>query len=99
MKRKLIKGGWSEVVTTNIILDKRQKDDPFMRVEIFINARNKPKESCNYCKKKWTELSGNVWIKFTNKGNKVLCDDCNDIITGKTLPLFDNTNKSDKNEN
>ena len=96
MKRKLIKGGWAEIVTTNIILNEDQKEEAFCPVRNFVNARNNPKESCNYCKTKWAELSGNVWIKFTNKGNKVLCDDCNDIITGKTLPLFTNSNKSNE---
>lgn len=73
--------GWSEIVTTNIQIT-NLGNNPFTTIEDWVDFNNRfPKigrkrKTCNCCKKEWEVLSGNVNLVFTDKGNKVLCDEC-----------------------
>lgn len=81
MKIKKNNDGWSEIVTTNIKIT-NLGNNPFSTIDDWLATNKKfPKlgrkrQTCNCCKKKWEKLSGNVNLIFTNKGNKVICDDC-----------------------
>ena len=81
MKTEFTDKGWKEI-TTKYINVERFATKTFISVSqwVHINERytriGRKRKTCNCCKKPWKELSGNVNIIFTDKGNKPVCDDC-----------------------
>jgi hypothetical protein len=80
MKTIIKSGGWSEITTKNINITS-EPTKPFMTVEKWIESNKKIKlyhkrKSCNCCKTKWEKLTGYVYLIFTDKGNKTVCENC-----------------------
>ncbi len=76
--------GWVEIKTTNITVNSINKT-PIMNVAAWIDANKKlglykNRKVCNCCKRKWKILIGDVWLVFTSKGNKTICDYCRTAI-------------------
>jgi len=81
--------GWREISTENIVVEK-MSHKPFMSVRQWIDGNKKlgltrGRTACDRCKRKWETLEGNVWVAFTNKGNRMVCDDCHDELMDAAL--------------
>lgn len=81
MKNMMTNTGWTET-TTKIITVTALGKKAILSVEHWVDFnRRYPKigrkrKTCKRCRRKWTELAGDVNIVFTDKGNKAVCDDC-----------------------
>lgn len=81
MKNEYTDTGWREITTKNIIVE-RFGTKPLMPIEPWVDFNERytrigrKRKTCKCCRKKWTDLTGNVNIVFTDNGNKAVCDDC-----------------------
>lgn len=79
------KTGWEEIAIDKIIIDfKNSFKKPIYSVEhVICFVEKNPifnKRGWNHCERcdiGWVNIkTGNVWLAFTNKGNKSICDKC-----------------------
>lgn len=83
MKTEYTNNGWKEI-TTKIIRINNVSDKPFSTVKDWMTFNDKyPKigrrrRYCNRCKTKWVNINENsdIYIIFTDKGNKIICEKC-----------------------
>ena len=80
MKTERNPHGWSDIKTVNFKVEKFSLK-PFMPVNNFIESNErtgleKGRKNCHCCKTSWKELDGDIHLLFTDKGNKLVCDNC-----------------------
>lgn len=80
MKTIIKNRAWSEVTTVNINLTSTPTKS-FMSVREWIESNKKlnlyhKRNRCNCCKSKWEKITGDVYLVFTDKGNKTVCGNC-----------------------
>lgn len=82
--------GWSETTTTKIKIEKFNKDPFKTSVSEFIKVNDKLglkkgfRSHCSCCHTSWKLLNGKTNLLFTNKGNKMVCDECFDKLGGNS---------------
>lgn len=83
MKTVITENGWQEIETKTFQIERKVKE--FQPVSHWIDYVNRnPKMNfggrnhCECCKRRWTDLPPEMMTYFamTNKGNKVLCQEC-----------------------
>jgi len=86
MKVEYTENGWKEITTVNINITRIAKRK-FFEVENWLETNKRLglkgeefRTRCQRCKRKWEELTGNVNLVYTDKGNKALCDQCVDEV-------------------
>lgn len=90
MRTEYTEDGWKEI-TTKVIKITMASEKPFSPLSEWVafNERfpkmGKKRQSCNRCKTKWDKLdiNSNIWFLHTDKGNKIVCDNCHKEINGK----------------
>jgi hypothetical protein len=84
MKIKPTPTGWAEITTKRIKVT-GFSEKPFMKVKDWLSSSlrlfkgiPRKRKSCNKCRTRWAHLpaDSNINLVFTNKGNKIICDDC-----------------------
>lgn len=81
MRTEWTDSGWKEIVTKQIAVQEIGRR-PLMTVSKWLDFNKRfPKlgrrrSKCDSCKVSWDQLSGQVHIVFTDKGNKSVCDGC-----------------------
>ena len=81
--------GWSEITTKHINITDFCKNNTHFNntVEQWIASNKRinlyhKRKTCNCCKRKWKEITGNIHFIMTDKVNKIVCDDCFDKLGG-----------------
>ena len=89
MKIEITPLGWKEISTKNINVTDFCKNNIYFNdtVEDWIKSNKKIKlyhkrKTCNCCHKKWEDLSGHIHFIMTDKGNKIICDNCFEMLGG-----------------
>ena len=86
MKIEINNQGWTETVTTNIKIESFHKNPFNTTVKDWIKSNERlrlkkgMRSHCSCCHTSWKLLSGNINLVMTNKGNKVVCDECFDKL-------------------
>lgn len=81
MKTEITDIGWRETTAKNIVVE-YYGTKPLMTVDQWVDFNERfpqigrKRKTCKCCKKRWTDLTGNVNIVFTTCGSKAVCDDC-----------------------
>jgi len=87
MKVNIFKGSWEEVTTKKITVKAEWKEFlPDMSIRNWIDTNKKlrlnKRKTCNCCHRNWESLTGNIHFLQTNKGNKIVCDECCKKLVG-----------------
>lgn len=82
--------GWREVTTKVFFIETLGKK-PFMSVCKWIESSKRiglyrKRKKCSCCKIPWEEMNpdGDLFLVFTDKGNKTICSDCHAEFSTKT---------------
>lgn len=77
--------GWDEIITKKITVLSIAAN-PLMTAQQWLSANQnigrKDRTCCDRCKTRWDDIHGlsSVWIVFTDKGNKAVCDKCKEQV-------------------
>lgn len=82
MKTQKTGWGWTETTTKHFRI-KFLEVKPFMKVGKWIESNKRlhlyeKRKKCNCCKKPWGQIDPleNMYLVFTDKGNKMICSNC-----------------------
>lgn len=85
MKIEITDTGWKEITIKEIkIIGERWTNPAFANTTIKewiesnkrVGIYKRGRQFCECCHRNWEDISGKINFFFTNKGNKVICDEC-----------------------
>lgn len=85
MKTVYTHTGWDEIVTKHYKVES-VSSKPLMTVFSWVQANQnigvKNRTCCHRCKTRWADIHGisSVWVVFTDKGSKTVCDTCKEQV-------------------
>lgn len=92
--------GWDEITRVKIRISQILKN--FNTNEDWIKFHTderqgmrlyKNRKSCKCCGSKWEDSGSNIHLAFTDKGNKIICDDCLELFEANGVKINEQVDK------
>lgn len=84
MKRHRNSNGWEEITTVCIDIKEIWRNFSTNESWCKINEKHprlgRTRSICKCCGSKWDKNNSDIALAFTNKGNKIICQDCTDFF-------------------
>ena len=91
MRRVKNSNGWQEITTVNIDIEKIYRNfstnESWNRIHEERPKLARNRKTCKCCGSKWKTNGSDIALAFTNKGNKIICQDCTDYFESKGVEV------------
>lgn len=90
--KKVTDKGWTVTTTQKYVIVIKKFGNRFMKAGVMVdsmkrfpNLNTKGRNHCELCNIKWIDIDPEIYLylAFTNKGNKILCETCRNKFKDK----------------